>query len=384
MDHFTNRCGFSKDPGGGGPPPRRGKINRGLGREAAAEPAEAIHLERVTLRDPAVDNIESHALLVPRGWTLRGGPFWTPQTFRSFVHLQLRITAPDGREVSVYPGMFYSYVKSPLMPSPPPGTIDNGTIVMPVPSSMDEYVARLFMPQHRPQARNVRVVQSIERPDMRQALEEMARPDMEFSRQSDMMMGTKTTFRFIAVRVRVSYDENGRAWEEDLYLDGSIREFVSFNMGFGTMSQATWWMADTVGLRARAGALDQAQALLEPIRVSIRRTPPYASLLSEINRRLLRQETDAVVGANQIWRQHQQEIRRMHEEAVAARQAASDRAHRKFINYIRDVQDYKMPDGRVIALPASYKNVYMNDRGDFIVTNNVYYNRPGWTQLERD
>ena len=50
----------------------------------------------------------------------------------------------------------------------------------------------------------------------------------------------------------------------------------------------------------------------------------------------------------------------------------------------RDVQDYKMPDGRIVALPAFYKNAYMNDRGDFIVTNNVYYDRPGWRRLERD
>ena len=59
-----------------------------------------IILERVTLRDPAVDNIESHEMLVPRGWNVQGEPFWTPETFRSFVHLTLRMTAPDGREVS--------------------------------------------------------------------------------------------------------------------------------------------------------------------------------------------------------------------------------------------------------------------------------------------
>ena len=345
---------------------------------------DQIILERVTLRDPAVDNIESHEMLVPRGWRMKGGPFWTPQTFRSFVHLSLRMTAPDGGAVSVYPGMFYSHTQAAILPSPPPGSIDNGTVVMPVPSSMDEYVARLFMPQHRPQARNVRVLQSVERPAMRQALEDMARPDVETSRQGDMMMGTQTAFRFIAVRVRVSYEENGRVWEEDLYLDGMIRTFSSFNMGFGKTVQATWWIADTVGLRARAGSLDQAQALLEPIRVSIRRTPPYAALISEINMRLIRQETNAIISANRIWRQHQQEIQRIHAQKVSAAQAANDKAHRKFINYIRDVQDYKMPNGGVVALPAFYKNAYVNDRGDYILTNNPLHARPDWKRLERD
>ena len=67
----------------------------------------------------------------------------TPQTLRSFSHVDLRLTAPDGLEVSVYPGMMYSYLQADAMPRLEPGGVDNGTILMPIPASTEEYVTEI-------------------------------------------------------------------------------------------------------------------------------------------------------------------------------------------------------------------------------------------------
>lgn len=359
------------------------ELTHAVSQEAPADTSDALYIERIALRDPAVNNLESHTLLAPRGWTVHGGPVWTPQAFRSFVHLNLRLRAPDGREVAVYPGMMYSYVRADAMPPFPTGSIDNGTILMPVPSSIEEYVAGLFMPQHHPQAQNVRVLESTERPEMHRALEEMARPVVEAERQRDAMMGTQTEFTTIAVCVRVSYEENGHVWEEDLYFDGQTQQTFSYEMNLGQVVQSIWWLSDVTGVRAPAGSLEQAKPLLDAIRLSIRRTPEYAALIYEINARILREDARALKEAAQIWIQHQNEILRTQGPKVASTQAAIDKAHREFVNYIRDVDDYKTPDGSTIALPAHYDHVYTNGQGNYVLTNDAFFIAAGWTQVER-
>ncbi len=341
-----------------------------------------LQLGQVTLRDAAVGDIESHTLLVPQGWDLQGGPVWTPQTFRSFSHLDLRLTAPDGREVSVYPGMMYSYVQADAMPLLEPGGIDSGTILMPIPASIEEYVTEILLPQQRPGARDAHVVEVADRPEARQMLEDMFRPTVEAALGSDQMMGTQTGINLVATQVRVAYVEDGNSWEEDLYLEGTVQQTLSSDPYLGNMLQELWWIGDVSGVRAAAGSLDQAKPLLEPIRLSIRQTPGYAALISELNARLLRDEADALRKAREIWTDNQDEILRSHESSVAAQQESSDQAHHDFLNSIKEVEDYETPDGGTVSLPAFYDRVLTNGDGDYVLTNDALFEPADWTEIE--
>lgn len=218
---------------------------------------------------------------------------------------------------------------------------------------------------------------------MHRFLEELSRPTVESARQSDAMMGTQTEITSIAARVRVTYEENGRAWEEDLFLDGQVSQMFSQNINLGNMVQSMWWFADATGARAPAGTLDKARALLEPIRASIRRTQKYAALIFELNMQLVRGEAEALNRAAQIWIQNQNRILNDHGSRVASNQDGTDKAHRDFLNYINDVEDYKTTDGSTVSLPAYYDRVLTNSRGDYLLTNDHFFNNADWTEINR-
>ena len=55
-------------------------------------------------------------------------------------------------------------------------------------------------------------------------------------------------------------------------------------------------------------------------------------------------------------------------------QADRDRLHEKQINSIRGTEDYVVPGTNdYVQLPDSYENVYANDRGEYLLTNDALY-----------
>lgn len=341
-------------------------------------------LGAVTLRDPQAGDIESHTLLLPEGWTLEGGPTWSPQTFRSFAHLDLRASGPDGLGISVYPGMMYSHLEADLMPPIQPGGVDNGTIFMPVPGTVMDYITEILLPQHRPGAQDVRIVDVAERPETYRMLEVITEPVFESVRQNDAFTGSQSEFQIVASQVRIAYTEDGAEYEEDLYLQGSVQQTLTSEFGLGDILRSLWWIDDVSSVRAIAGTLDDAKPLLEPLRLSIRQTPEHAALITELHQRILRSEADSLRRAGEIWRDNQQEIIDIHAEAVASRQAASDEANHDFLNYIRETEDYEDLDGSRVTLPAYYDRVLSNGEGGYILTDDHLYEEAGYRDLQVD
>ena len=85
------------------------------------------------------------------------------------------------------------------------------------------------------------------------------------------------------------------------------------------------------------------------------------------------------------------EISRMITEGYENRVRSQDESHRKFINAIRDVEEYHDPSKDYpVQLPNNYNHVYSNSNGDYILTNNPNYdpnrdqsiNNLNWNRLE--
>lgn len=373
--------GFGGGGGGGGgnTPAVRGNTGNMPG---------TIVFRKVELRDSGMDNMVSHSLLVPKDWQVQGGQQWSPQTYRDFVHLNLRISAGDGRELAVYPGGFYEdsniYEVGAQMGAqnarPRPGQVlGNGLTHMPVPQSVSQYVTNILMPMHRPQAQNMQVVSTTPLDSLRQQLDEVLAPVRQNMAQGDQQLRQmggqiQSSLTTIAERVRVRYQENGRAFEEDVWVLGTVNHSVQQTQGMPPVHMWYWRMMDPRGVRAPAGQLDDARPLLEAISLSIQPNPRYQAIIMHLQHKINMKELEALAKRGEIARQGREEAWQIYQSGVKEQQASTDRMHDSFNEYIQDIDRFQDLDGSTVRLPSLYSYVYSNNNGEYILTNEPTFN----------
>ena len=100
-----------------------------------------IILQRKILRDPGVKNMESHTILVPKGWQVTGQAFWaSPNFFKVLPSQHIRVAAPHGPEVILAPHVaafdFWPSAQSMQlgMQRPKEGASNNGYPVIHMPA----------------------------------------------------------------------------------------------------------------------------------------------------------------------------------------------------------------------------------------------------------
>lgn len=358
----------------------------GAGPGSGVAPTGQVIFEKVSLHDPGMDNMVSHTLLKPKGWQVRGGQQWNPQAYLDFVRMNLRVSADDGRELAVYPGGFYEdsnvYEVAQQMgaqsPRPEPGRVmTNGITYRPLPRDASAYVTEVVLPANRPQAREVRVVSVTDLPELAQQLRELMAPIVENAERNNQQLrqmgaNVDSSMSIVAERVRITYQEDGRAFEEDVWVLGTVMRSSQQLQGMPVIHQVHWNMLDPRGVRAPAGRLEQERPLLEAVSLSIQPDPRYAAVIMDLQMKISKQQTDAIIKRGEIARQGREEAWQIYQSGVRERQASNDRMHDKFINYIRDVDRFQDIDGSTVKLPSLYRNVYSNGKGEYILTNEPF------------
>ncbi|MEQ8769619.1 MAG: hypothetical protein RIB60_03810 [Phycisphaerales bacterium] len=375
--------------------PRRGAPDA---KPAALAAPGQVTLNPVTLTDPQMSGAPSHTLLVPEGWQKTGGVKWNPpQLYQDMVHLDLHVTAPDGAAFGYYPGGNYTWsdifqINAQMGvpgsgPPPQPGQITSeGLTFMPMPQSTGDFVQSMLMPSQRPNATDVRVTNAQEMPEVIATMREILGPTIQsIERQSQtmrQMSGGQMQMSPFADRVTVTYREGGQRFEEDVFVTGYVI-ITQMPVGMGSVAtMARWGVEDMRTVRSPAGGSPN-RAIADAASLSVRPDPKWLATVIDMRAQIQKSVMDGINERNRITRQAMEESFKRHQETVRERQASNDRLHHQFINYIRDVEDYRTPSGNVVQLPNQYNNAYMNGQGQVIMTNQTLGSGTGWTQLNR-
>jgi len=388
---------------GGGPVTRPAErpatppANRPVTRPAARP--RTLFLERRTVRDPGIENIASHTLLVPRGWRFRGEVRWTIRRTANPVNFVGAIQAPDGREVVFAPMMAFAYASNPAMLgtqlAPEPGRAMDGSRIAPSPRRPGEVVVRYLLPELRPRARGVRVL-SADNPRGAQApLTELLRPaltDAERLNQWNRKLGNGITTRpwWTAERVRVAYEEDGRRWEEEFHL-WVFGIHYALNGGFGMHSEyGNWYVAQIRAMRA-PGDLDAGLPTLSLLASSLRETPRWHAVIMRMRRNVAAIQQRGARERSRILSRAAAEISDIQRNAWREQQRGMDRVARAFSDMIRGVQRYRRPDGGTIAIDQNWRRVFSDGNGSYVLSNDALYDpntdpafkNHHWSELER-
>ena len=73
----------------------------------------------------------------------------------------------------------------------------------------------------------------------------------------------------------------------------------------------------------------------------------------------------------------------MHRESVASQQASHDRQHRRFVDSIREVEQWQGADGSTFEVPLIYDKVYSDGEGGIIASTRPLIDTTGLTRLDR-
>ncbi len=355
-------------------------------RSTRGRPARVL-MVRHTLRDRGVRNMKSHTVLVPKGWTVEGGAWWArPEFFSVLPSRDIKIKAPDGREVHLGPSITAKDIQPPRqfgIPRPREGSADKGFPIVYMPTSLagwKRWVETRGLPESYPGATNIRVVNAVVVPELTAILSRQIEPlrrQLWNRRGLDASLGIRNFMDAKVYAIELHYTHEGRDWEELAVFGTTFQSSESPLLG-----RSIFWSVDpSVSYRAPAGKLKASLPLLLSIANSLRVNPQWARMRAEHQAKLSHIALKGAIAASraaakrsQIIADANREIREMSTQGHRRREAIRDRTHRKLIHSIGETNDYSLPGGGgTVQPPSFYQNVYANGNGEYLLTNDLLY-----------
>src|SRR5690606_2690896 len=323
---------------------------------APEKSAESIVMVPHELRDSGSGNMVSHKLLAPKGWKVEGGAWWAnPMFFNVLPSRDIRVIAPDGREVHLTPTILAKdIVPAPQfgVPRPAEMSADNGVPIIYMPRSLDEWkrwVETRGIPQSYRGASNIKVNNASIVPELTELLRRQLEPLrqlVESQRAFNEAQGIRTSFDANVMACECGYRHEGRDWEEVAIFGISSQIMESALLG----TQIVWTVDPTLSYRAPAGELEKSMPLLIAIANSARETPEWIKMRADLQAKLsgiaaegARKSAEEAAKRSRIIASYNQEISDIISSGYREREAIQDRTHQKVINAIRGTEDYTLP-----------------------------------------
>ena len=206
---------------------------------------------------------------------------------------------------------------------------------------------------------------------------------------SDKRQTQYGTQYYQAAVVRIEYEENGQTYEEEFYGNLDMTDAVTPS-AYGNMESQVWQFGNRYSSKALKGKLDECRNIAQTVRSSTRVTLPFFNSLLQVIKLLSDQVYWQIYQAGQI----SKIISATNDQMIAnidatykAAQESNDRINNQFSDYMRGVDRYS-DNSTQIQLPSGYDNAWVNDRGEYLLTNTPGYqptnDEGNWKPLQKN
>ncbi|MEM9381316.1 MAG: hypothetical protein AAGB93_15290 [Planctomycetota bacterium] len=367
----------------------------------AAAPTGSVVLTKETLRDPGVRNMESHTVLVPKGWKVEGGGFWAPKQYYAMLPSQdIRVTSPEGVSVRIEPRMTAKAFQPPpelAAATPPTGASDKGFPVVPLPADVGawkRWMQAQVLPAELPKAKGIRVRDAAMVPELTWELRRRHAPVKQVLERRNGMGSSRVTADAAVLSFECTYDLDGKSYEEVRVVALTYMHDDGPYTGRSTM----WNVESAVSYRAPKGELQGNIALLKTIADSVRMTPQWARMRADHFARLMKVSREAALRdladsrrRSEIISQSGQDLSDIIHAGYQKRQQIRSSSQAKLIHAIQGTEEYSTPGSdTVVHLPYGYDHVYSNGRDEYLLTNDALFqpnvdpstNGVEWTRMK--
>ena len=320
--------------------------------EQPQESQSSLRFTRVSVKDPGINNIEAVSFLIPVGWETEGGVQWFPD-YSILANLLMRINDPQtGAEIEFLPVQNFTYLTQMVIPMQPVTNYLGNILWEPI-TDVSQFIQVFYMPEALKHLQGATIMDSEELPEL---AAEVARS-----------VGGQSQVK--SARVRFEYQLAGHQWEEYVYCN-----LVYTNWQMGTL----WSVHSAYSFRAPKGQLDRLIPLMSTTVNSARLSPEWYGGYMYVQRLFLNRMNQSIQNAAAISEtitRNSEEIRRMFSESYRLASESQDRISQSFSEYIRDVETYKNPyEDRPVQLPSGYRDAWVNQHGEYILSNDSGYN----------
>jgi hypothetical protein len=344
-----------------------------------------IVLHKYVVNDPQGSGGEVFRLLVPKEWKFSGGVRWNVNQTLPEAITAYTITSPDGRSViEQFPHMNMFWSQDPMAAQ---GRQQMGSTIM-QPMEAAEFLKNAFLRYKRPNAADVKVVDS-------QNLPELAQYALQVNQYLMNVFAQISPFQFPyqlrsdAAHVKFEYTEGGRKFVEDF--TAVIDYSISTTSGLYGTVQSVDWTPSVSSFRAPAEDFDRDITAYKIV-VATRQDNPrwgveYARLLATITREQLRQQ-QAIFQRMQQIHKTLTEIDDMIYEGYQRRSAAYDHMFDNYIQGLRGVDTYVDPvNNWKVDIPVGYENAWTNGI-DYVFSDSANFDpnlgsNQNWHKMKR-
>jgi hypothetical protein len=348
--------------------------------------AHQLVLHKYVVNDPQGLGGEVFRILVPREWKFSGGVSWNFNKFPPEPNTAFTITSPEGRSViEQFPTTTMVWSQDPMLMQ---SHVQAGATAM-QPMEAAEFLKNVYLHYRRPNAADVKVVDS-------QNLPELAQYALQVNQYFMNLFGQISPFQFPfqlrsdAAHVKFEYTENGKKFTEDF--TAVIDYFISTTSGLYGAVQTVNWTPSVSSFRAPAEDFDRDATAYKIVVASREDNPRWGveltRLVATVTREQLRQQ-QAIFQRMQQIHKTLSEIDDMIYEGYQRRSAAYDRMFDNYIQGLRGVDTYLDPvNNWKVDIPVGYENAWTNGT-DYVFSDspsfdpNVSSNQ-NWHKMKRE
>ena len=313
---------------------------------ASATSAPLLRLEPLRVRDPNAGGLEAFRMLVPKGWSARGGMLWNLR-YNNLASVVMKIQSPDRRRALESFALYPAVWQDGGIPGFPVGSVYLGSEVRP-PMSALSFLTQVIVPNLRGGV-GARIVRQ-------QRLPRVA-----------SVAGGVTKSSFDAARVRVVYREAGRSVEETFYT------LLSYTRSPIVRGALLWRPEYLYSFKAPAGRLDRESPTLQACVGAFRFNLKWYAAYRYVFQLWVDGQYQAIRSAGVISRavsQANDAISASIRSSYESSQRSYDRVSQSFGDQIRGVGTYENPfDGRTVQLPSDYGDVWVSSRGEYVLSD---------------
>lgn len=288
--------------------------------------------------------------LIPEGWTIKDKLYWEYKDPTVPIRFESTLQKADGKMlIQSYPDSRHSWYTGPSGSNgyrPPSDIIDGLKFLIKIErkGKVISYVdQKILADQH----------------------------------QNSNQQGSLVKATYQLGMVRVEYAEDGQTMEEEFYGQLDISD-VSTPTALGNSKGLIWGASNLYSLKAPKGSLNECRKIAQTVRYSARITKPFYNRLAQVMRLLSDQYYQQIYQAGQISKiisQTNDQMIANIDASYRSSQKSADRTNNQFSDYMRGV-DRWTDGGSEVQLPSGYSDAWVNDRGEYLLSNTHGYN-PG-------
>ncbi len=323
---------------------------------------------------------KAFSMLIPSDWQAEGSIKWVLDNPAMPVAGEFRAWNSKGyEEFHLFPNQAFFWSNNPLNQQTfPLGSRYFGALVK-TPMGPIDALKEIALPKFRGNAQDLKIISQQPLPQVAQY----------FQTGTDPATGVVTSVE--GGKIRVEYILNGVLYEEELYCIIQSQD-IPLQTIYGMTRNVNWYMTFTQSFRSERGKLDSQAKIFQTVAYFAKTEVNWLNKYNQVVEYLIQKQIQQIQSLGQlssIISQTSNDISDANYAAWKQNQNVKDRLADEFSRSILGIEAYRNPiDSSIIDRPSGYSNAWVNNLGEYILSDSPSYNpnigsTQSWYQMKK-